>query len=340
MHEQLRAVLRDAQAFYQASLGSSWVPDYLNRRNLYAQIEPAGLGYAPAGWTQTLGQLRGIGHEETAIEEAGLARRASTGQLIDVFHDRLTIPLTTPAGELVGFTGRAPHTAGQEVPKYLNSPTSQLFAKHRILYGLHEDADALQRGAMPVLVEGPLDRLALAQASRGLRVVGLAPCGTALTDEQVRALLDVMGPQRPIAVALDPDPAGRAATVRAWELLTAADAQNLLHVPLPEGKDPAELIRAGRGDALRRAVTHNRPLAMAVADQRIAAARIQHGDWQRGLMVARDVCRTDLPYVPWQHVATYIIRLAASLHLNVDLVTDAAAEALAAGPAGTKPGRE
>jgi len=76
----------------------------------------------------------------------------------------------------------------------------------------------------------------------------------------------VVGRRRPIAVAIDPDPAGRAAALSAWELLTAAGATNLLHIALPDGKDPAELVRNGRGQMLRDAITGHRPLAFAVAD--------------------------------------------------------------------------
>ena len=54
------------------------------------------------------------------------------------------------------------------MPKYLNSPASVLYDKSRVLFGLWEAGPALAGGAAPVVVEGPLDAIAVASAaSRG-----------------------------------------------------------------------------------------------------------------------------------------------------------------------------
>jgi len=323
--EEVFDALADAHAFYRSQVRGSWVPDHLNRRNLYPQLEPAGIGYAPDGWTTLTAALHRRGHTPSALEAAGLARRTSAGRLVDVFRDRLMVPLTDAGGQLVGFTGRRAPTAGDDIPKYLNSPAGPVFSKHQVLYGLAEDADRLRRGAMPVLVEGPLDRLAVTQGSRTLAVVGVAPCGTALTADQVAALIAVTGLRRPIAVALDPDPAGRAATLRGWQLLTSAGATHLRHVALPDGQDPADLIRQGRGDQLRTAITRHRPLAIAVADHRITAAGPTR-DWTAALRLGRHILTQDLPHVPSGDVAAYLAHLARRLQLDPATITAAAAD--------------
>ena len=319
--EDLLQALRDAHAFYLHQLPASWVPDHLNRRNLYPQMQPAQIGYAPAEWTTTLDHLRGRGHRDDALLEAGLALRARNGHLIDFFRDRLMVPLTTGERELVGFIGRCSTNAGDQVPKYLNSPQTAIFSKHDLLYGLGDDAERIRRGAMPVIVEGPLDRLAIAQGARNLAAVGLAPCGTALTSQQVQSLLAVVGTGRAIAVALDPDPAGRAATLGAWNLFTEAGATKLLHVTLPEGKDPAELIRIGRGVWLRAALAHSRPLAFAVADQRIADAQPDPINIAQRVEIAHHVVRHDLAYVPAPRVGPYVAHLADRLSLDTQTMT-------------------
>jgi len=56
-------------------------------------------------------------------------------------------------------------------PKYLNSPDTALFSKRRQLYGLSEKRNPLARGALPVLVEGPVDVLAVTVGTGG-RAVG------------------------------------------------------------------------------------------------------------------------------------------------------------------------
>lgn len=326
------AALADAHAFYRSRLDRSWVPDYLNRRNLYPQIVPARLGYAPGGWTTTRDHLRRQGYADETLEHAGLARRTSTGGLVDLFRDRLIVPLRTPDGTLVGFSGRAAPIADVTTPKYLNSPASDVFVKHELLLGLAEDADALRAGAMPVVVEGPLDRLAVAQATHALAFVGVAPCGTALSAQQATALLKAVGPRRPIAVMFDADHAGRTATRHAWEVLTDAGATHLRHVTLPDGKDPAELVRNGRGNLLQDAVYRNGPLAEAVADITISSAAIPTGEWQRGLLTAQQLFRDDLHRIPTDQVAAYVAHIAHQLRLPADMATAAAADAVAAGP--------
>jgi DNA primase len=325
--EEVLDALLDAHAYYQHQVAGSWVPDHLNRRNLYPQLGPAGIGYAPDGWATTTVALQQRGHSPATLEAAGLARRTNAGRLIDVFRDRLVIPLTNTDGRLVGFTGRRSPTAGDDIPKYLNSPTSPVFHKHQILYGLAEDTDRIRRGAMPVLVEGPLDRLAVTQGSRNLAVVAVAPCGTALTADQVAALLTLTGTRRPIAVALDPDPAGRTATLRAWQLLTQAGATHLYHVALPDGQDPADLIQQGRSDRLRAAITRHRPLALAVADHRITAAP-PTSDWTDSLRLARHILELDLPHVPPSDVGTYLTHLSHRLHLHPTTLSAAAADTI------------
>lgn len=334
-HEERRApelleCLRDAAAFYRNQVERSWVPDYLNRRNLYAQLVPAGLGYAPDGWDATSRHLLRVGHSADSIEAAGMARRTPRG-LVDVFRDRLMVPLTDPDGALVGFTGRAAPGADPNVPKYLNSPATKVFAKRDLLYGLAEDAEALRHGAMPVIVEGPMDRLALTQAAGGRAIVGLTPCGTAFGPRQAAALLAVVGARRPIAVALDADDAGRAATRHCWEVLADAGAQHLRHIQLPAGKDPADLVRSGRPNVLRHAITQNRPLVLVVADQTIASAGVAADDWQSALLVARQLFRENLHRIPAAQVGTYVAHVAQRLRLEPELATVAATEAVSWG---------
>ena len=70
----VRQVLHDAHAFYRSRVDKSWVPHHLNRRNLYPQMQPAGIGYAPSSWTGTIDWPRGMGYSDPWIEAAGLGR--------------------------------------------------------------------------------------------------------------------------------------------------------------------------------------------------------------------------------------------------------------------------
>ena len=73
------------------------------------------------------------------------------------------------------------------VPKYLNSPQTSLYRKGDLLFGLRQARDPLAAGAIPVIVEGPFDAIAVTIAGDGGHA-GLAPCGTALTARQAALL--------------------------------------------------------------------------------------------------------------------------------------------------------
>ena len=234
--------------------------------------QPWRLGYAPPGWTALTAHLRAAGYTRDELRAAGLARRARTGTLIDTFRDRIMLPIRDSAGQTVAFIGRAAPGAPPDVPKYLNSGDTAIYHKGQILYGLAEQADRLAAGWAPVLVEGPLDALAVWLAHpdhAGLGRVGLAPCGTRLTNQQAAALAALPGAARHgITVAYDNDPAGQAAAGHAYRLLARPAGPDLHAAALPSGADPADLI--GHPDTtagLRAALTHQaRPLAQAVID--------------------------------------------------------------------------
>lgn len=196
------------------------------------------VGYASPAWTTVVDALRAH-HDATDTEliDAGLATVARTGSLIDRFRDRLTFGIRTIGGDLVGFTARAAPRAPAGTPKYLNTPTTAAFRKGSVLFGWAETARARAAGATPVRVEGALDAIAVS-LSGGLKQVGLAPLGTALTDRQARLLAYAGRRTGAVLHCTDLDQAGRKAA--------AADHSRLVwHGVVPRqliltaGTDPA-----------------------------------------------------------------------------------------------------
>jgi len=272
-------VIAAAGRFYQSQLTGSWVPGYLASRGLDAALLPTSpwkIGYAPATWTALVDHLRGRGFTDADMLTAGLAVNGRNSQLRDHFRDRLIIPLRARDGIATGFIGRRhPGASHDHGPKYLNTPDTPIFTKGHILAGLAEGRGAFQRGARPVLTEGPLDAIAVSIASQGA-FTGVAPCGTALTGDQVAALACTIPlADRGVLVAFDGDTAGRAAAVRAyWRL--APVTSRLTAITLPDSTDPAALLEAGGRAALREVLTNGvRPLADLVTDSRI-------DEWARG----------------------------------------------------------
>ena len=273
---RITGVLDDAMAFYDGQLTRSWVPAYLAERGISdAAMRQWHIGYAPGGWATLTGHLRALGHDDDAIQAAGLVRISSRGTLIDHFRDRVMLPVHDERGNIAGFLGRARPGTPPDVPKYLNSPETSSYHKGSLLFGLHQARDLLACGATPVIVEGPFDAIAVTMADSG-RHAGLAPCGTALTSRQAAALAQAadLG-STGVLVAFDDDQAGRKAAVRAYDILRTVSGR--LQSAVLSGKDPAEILQTDGPEALRTVLRDQvQPLSAVVIDAHLAP-------WERRL---------------------------------------------------------
>ncbi len=293
----------------------------------------ARLGYAPRAWTNLVDYLRRVGVDDDELRASGLVLESSRGTLVDRFRDRVIFPVDTLAGQTVALLGRAVDQSatdrnGVPVPKYLNTPQTAVYSKGEHLYGLGEGAaNAIADGAKPVLVEGPMDvlavnRAATASTSGAQRHVAVAPCGTALTVQQVQLLDTVCGglAERGVVTAFDGDEAGRQASLRAYDLLRAVRAWPTA-LDLPAGQDPASLAAehgtAGLQAALLAAA--GRPLADVVVDERIAR---HHLRWTEGQVAAGRDAALVVAKMPPEHVSRQIVRVAAHTGLDSPMVSD------------------
>ena len=136
------------------------VVDYLKARGLTGVIaRDFGIGFAPPGWDGLKTALASFGDAD--LVAAGLLVKNDQGRTYDRFRDRITFPIRNTRGRVIGFGGRV---LGNEQPKYLNSPETEVFHKGRELYGLYEARLALRRIDRLLVVEGYMDVVALAQA--------------------------------------------------------------------------------------------------------------------------------------------------------------------------------
>ncbi len=258
-HARLRTLLELAATFFRSTLLNSpegaKVLEYLHHRGLSdATLESFGVGLAPAGWEHGIAFFRSKEYTDAELVEAGLAVESDSGGKRDRFRNRITIPIRDAAGKLCGFGARI--VDPNDNPKFLNSPQTALFDKGRLLYGLDRAGRAIRAASEAVLVEGYMDVMAAHQA--GFENV-ISPMGTALTEAQLRLLKRF---SKRIVLALDPDSAGNAATLRGLELAREAldregeavfDARGLVRyesrlqadvrvASLPDGKDPDEVV--------------------------------------------------------------------------------------------------
>jgi DNA primase len=317
-----------ANEFFSDRLRDSWVPEYLAARGFSPAVQTRWqAGYAPPNWDALTDHLRALGSTDLLIERAGLARRSSHGNLIDTFRDRAMLPVRAADGTVAGFIGRGPHYAAADVPKYLNSPRTCLYDKSALLYGLWEEREELADGMRPVIVEGPLDAIAVTTAGLG-RFAGLAPCGTALTARHVTTLAQVADLRATGAVvAFDADHAGRRAAIRAYYLLSPF-TDNIAAVDLQHGTDPAHILATQGQVALAELISrHTHPLADVVVDSAVAK-------WERWLVYAEgriNAMHAAAPLIaamPPADVGRQVARLADRLRLNYGVVTAAVIDQL------------
>jgi DNA primase len=316
-----------ALRFFRSRLDNSWVPHHLERRGFGSAIQQEWqAGYAPAGWDALTSYLRALHFLDPLIEAAGLARRSQRGTLIDTFRDRAMLPIRSADGTVAAFIGRAPADAGPEVPKYVNSPRTCLYRKGDMLFGLWEARQAMAAGARPVIVEGPFDAIAMTTACTG-RWAGVAPCGTALTAEQVRTLSRVadLG-STGVMLAFDSDTAGRRAAIRAYHLLIPY-THEVSTMVLPADQDPAQVFTERGPRALAGIATDTHPLADLVTDAMV-------DKWSRWLEYPEgqiNALRATAPVIAAMlvpHVARQVARLAHRLGLDHATVTEAVTDVL------------
>jgi len=257
--ERLRQLLEKACDYYERVLWTAPTAqparEYLQRRGLGDDVcKQYRLGFSFPAWRRLYDAALATGFGEKELLDAGLVVRSSrgagsggsaasagadAGRAYDRFRGRLMFPLADERGRVLGFGAR---TLGDEKPKYLNSPETPLYHKSAALFGIDKAREAARRADRIYVVEGYTDVMALSQA--GVQNV-VASMGTALTEDQVKALLKYT---RSIYLCFDADAAGQGAMLRALTLartLTVA-----FHVVgIPAGKDPADWVLAGNDAA-------------------------------------------------------------------------------------------
>lgn len=296
--------------------------NYLRHRDINAAALPDWpLGYAPPGWTRLVETLSS-GFPEQLLIDSGLARRSSHGSLIDTFRDRVVFPVRDADGHVAGFIARD-LSGDPSAPKYLNSRRSPIYAKNELLYGLHEGIAAQPTGRHPVLVEGPVDVLAVvarARTSGRPELLPVAACGTAFSTAQARALIRTAPERRAdLVIALDGDAAGRAAALRAGAYARAAGA-DVSVAALPHGLDPADYL--AQPDSTLDTFTPERAVPLLAVHVQTAIAR--QGDrmqWIEGRLGAARSIATHLATYPASHAARQIGWIADTLHLDPTTVT-------------------
>ena len=302
---------------------------YLEQRGMRAEtLEAAQVGFALDQWNALEGALmqRGFSHEDLVL--AGLTRnREGREGSYDFFRNRVMFPIRDDRnGKVIGFGGRALEKDARA--KYLNSATTEVYDKSRVLYGLYDARKAIQQNKRVIVVEGYFDVLALRQGGFHEAV---AACGTALRPEHLQLIMPprraTSREERDFYLVFDSDKAGndRAASLmpqffreglKAWRVIMPEDC-----------KDPDELILKHGPEAMQQALESARPLVEWTIDYRLSVYDEQKKGGLTTVMGRRGALKDIAPLLSLVHDQTINAWVADKLGLDLQYVKEVVASA-------------
>ncbi|MBT6076447.1 MAG: DNA primase, partial [Oceanospirillaceae bacterium] len=233
---------------------------YLKGRGLSGQIaQRFGIGYAPTGWQNLMTELAPNGCQESNQEQhlidcGMVVEKEESKRRYDRFRDRIMFPIKDYKGRIIAFGGRV---LGDEKPKYLNSPETEVFHKQRELYGLYEARQQERNLKRILVVEGYMDVVALAQHQINYAVATL---GTSTSSYHLERIFKLVSE---VVFCFDGDAAGLKAADRAMHtcLPFMEDGRQARFLLLPDGEDPDSLVRQIGKDQLSQRIVEATPLS-------------------------------------------------------------------------------
>ncbi|WES90823.1 DNA primase [Dickeya fangzhongdai] len=261
--QSLYELMEQLSAFYQHILNQpAGTParEYLSRRGLSDEvIRQFAIGCTPPGWDNALKRFGRSSENRTTLTDAGMLVTNDNGRTYDRFRDRVMFPIRDKRGRVIAFGGRV---MGDGMPKYLNSPETEIFHKGRQLYGLYEAQQKNPELKRLLVVEGYMDVVALAQFGIDYAVASL---GTSTTADHIQLLFRATDQ---VVCCYDGDRAGRDAAWRALEtaLPYLDDGRQLRFMFLPDGEDPDTLVRQEGKAAFEQRIEQAMPLSAFLFD--------------------------------------------------------------------------
>jgi DNA primase len=250
--EKIYTINNLANQFFQKSLDHKAVK-YLNNRNIpNTTIQKFALGFAPKE-----GLKKYLEQHNTSLSlmhKAGLIAKGDSGNIYEVFRNRVMFPIFNIYGKIIGFGGR---TMENIQPKYLNSPETLLFKKSESFYGENRAISASYKMGNIILVEGYMDVISMHEAGF---TNTLASLGTAINEKH---LLKLWKYTDEIILCLDGDAAGVKATKRTIELaLPLIDSnKKVSFLSLPAGGDPDDILKKYGAKYVERLILEKKALS-------------------------------------------------------------------------------
>ncbi|MGI8316116.1 DNA primase [Halobacillus mangrovi] len=226
---------KDGKAAYQYLIDRGFTEDTIKKYQL---------GYSPNSKDFVVTFLEKKGFHPQTMVKAGLLSSNDQGEYADRFRGRVIFPLRNHLGKTVAFAGRA---LGNQEPKYLNSPETELFHKGRLLYNFDQARSSIRKQKAVILFEGFGDVISADQA--GVHN-GVATMGTSLSSSQANLLKRYVDK---VIICYDGDQPGIEAAVKAAKTMKAVGCQTFV-ARIPDGLDPDDFIQKNGGDRFQKEV--------------------------------------------------------------------------------------
>lgn len=223
------------EQLWNTDIGNSIGLSYFKERGYRDDIiKKFDLGYSPDQWTSMSDAASAAGFHKDYLTSIGLSIQRDDGSVYDRFRGRVLFPIHNLTGRIIGFGGRTLKTE-KSVPKYVNSPESDIYHKSNVLYGLNFAKKAIMDNDTCYLVEGYADVLSMHQA--GVENV-VSSSGTSLTTGQIKLISRFT---KNVVILFDGDAAGIKASLRGTDMLLE-EGLNVKVLLFPDGNDPDSYV--------------------------------------------------------------------------------------------------
>ena len=271
--------LRKINEYYREELlKSEEAKNFLLKERKFSPsiVKEFSLGFAGNGYGSVdFAKREGIFNELLQLKHF---YKTSYGKYRDFFYERVTIPIKNSLSKIVAFGGRS---LKGNLPKYKNSPNSEIFQKEKSLFGIERAKDYLRDKDFLILVEGYFDVIRLHSVGFGNSV---APLGTSLTIHHARLISKLT---QKVILLFDGDSAGRKAIIESAKRLLKFPL-DIYVAPLPSGEDPDSFVLKEGVKGIRKLLIDAKPLEKLLIESFLKASSAKREIY---LQIYRDLVR-------------------------------------------------
>ena len=167
---------------------TGWPLEYLKAHGAESVLSlesPWKVGYAPRTWSNLVDHLHEQGFGYGTLARAGLLAWSEHGDAVDLHRDKLMLVAHDRRSSAVGFVGIGPDGVARSA-----TTVTPVHRPSNVLVGAVEQRDLLASGAVPVIVDEPVDAIAVSKAGvqAGGQWAGIPVCSGGLSTAQAKML--------------------------------------------------------------------------------------------------------------------------------------------------------